>query len=281
MRPRKPVQVSKITPGPRPLKSPVIILLLFVLSGCVLRPEWQELAIEQELHTRHLNTGRFQHLVLEKNVADNHLLIYVEGDGTPWIRDTRVAVDPTPTNPVLLRLMEESEGAAVYLGRPCYFGLSTSKGCEPRLWTFDRYGREIVESMCLAANEIARQHGARSVQLIGYSGGGTIVVGMRSCVDHLVAITTIAANLDPQAWAEFHEYSPLTDLSPLEPAAAPPGLMSEIHWQCRDDQVIPPQITDAYFATAMNAERRIVQSCSHASGWKQHWSEIVARSPSN
>ena len=106
----------------------------------------------------------------------------------------RVAVDPTPTNPVLLRLMEESEGAAVYLGRPCYFGLSTSKGCEPRLWTFDRYGREIVESMCLAANEIARQHGAQSVQLIGYSGGGTIVVGMRSCTDHLVAVATIAAN---------------------------------------------------------------------------------------
>jgi hypothetical protein len=274
---RKPVLVNKVSPVMRPAWSLFITLLSLVLAGCVLRPEWQKLAADQELQTRRLDTGRFQHLVLEKNVPGDHLLIYVEGDGAPWIHDTRVAVDPTPANPVLLRLMGESVGAAVYLGRPCYFGLSTSKGCEPRLWTFDRYGREIVESMCLAANEIARQHGAQSVQLIGYSGGGTIVVGMRSCVDRLVAVTTIAANLDPRAWTEFHEYSPLNDLNPLDSAEALPGLMLEIHWQCQDDHIIPPQITDAYFAAAENAQRRIVQSCSHASGWKQYWSAIVAR----
>ena len=118
MRPRKPVQVSKAPPGLPPLISPVFMLLLFVLSGCVLRPEWQQLAAEQALQSRHIDTGHFQHLVLDKDVPGNHLFIFVEGDGTPWIRDTRVAVDPTPTNPVLLRLMAESEGAAVYLGRP-------------------------------------------------------------------------------------------------------------------------------------------------------------------
>lgn len=246
-----------------------------------MRPTWQKLAIDQDLQSRRLDTGRFQHLILEKNVPGKHLRIYVEGDGTPWARDIRVAIDPTPTNPVLLRLMKNSAGASVYLGRPCYFGLSTSKGCEPRLWTFDRYGREVVESMCIAANEVARQHGAQSVQLIGYSGGGTIVVGMRTCTDHLVAVTTIAANLDPGAWAEFHEYSPLNDLSPLDSALALPELLSETHWQCRDDRIIPPQLTDAYFAAAKNARRRIVQSCSHASGWDQYWAKIVAWSPHN
>jgi hypothetical protein len=261
------------------VKSLFIILLSITLSGCVLRPEWQKLAIEQELQSRRLDTSRFQHLVLEKNTPGTHLVFYVEGDGTPWIRDSRVAVDPTPANPVLLRLMENSAGASVYLGRPCYFGLSTSKGCEPRLWTFDRYGREIVESMCIAANEIASQHGAQTVQLIGYSGGGTIVVGMRACTDHLVAVTTIAANLDPRAWAEFHEYSPLNDLSPLDSAATHTNSVSEMHWQCRDDHIIPPKITDAYFAATKNARRRIVQPCSHASGWKQYWPEIIARSP--
>ena len=270
---------NKARRGLQAVKSAVIILLSIALSGCVLRPAWRELAIEQELQIRRLDTGRFQHLVMEKNVPGNHLLIFVEGDGTPWIRDKRVAVDPTPTNPVLLRLMEESTGAVVYLGRPCYFGLSTSKGCEPRLWTFDRYGREIVESMCIAVNEIARQHSAQRVQLIGYSGGGAIVVGMRSCTDRLEAVTTIAANLDPRAWAEFHGYAPLNDLTPLDAAAVRHDLIAETHWQCRDDHVIPPQITDAYFAAAQNAHRRIVQSCSHASGWQQYWTKIVARLP--
>ncbi len=244
-----------------------------------MRPEWQRLAIDQDLQTRRLDTGRFQHLILEKNVPGNHLRIYVEGDGSPWVHNTRVAVDPTPTNPVLLRLMKNSDGASVYLGRPCYFGLSTSEGCEPRLWTFDRYGREIVESMCIAVNKIAHQYGAQSVQLIGYSGGGTIVVGMRPCTDRLVAITTIAANLDPRAWAQLHGYSPLNDLSPLESAATLADSTPETHWQCQEDHIIPPHITAAYFAQAKNARQRIVQSCSHASGWQQYWPEIVAWSP--
>lgn len=273
------MQVSNVPSGPLPVKSLIIMLLSIAFSGCVLRPEWQKLAVEQELQSRRLDTGRFQHLVLENNVAGDHLLIYVEGDGTPWVRDARVAIDPTPANPVLLRLMANSDGAAVYLGRPCYFGLSTSTRCAPRLWTFDRYGREIVESMCIAANDIAHQRGAQTVQLVGYSGGGTIVVGMRSCTDHLVAVTTIAANLDPRAWTELHGFSPLNDLRPLEPAAALPGSVAETHWQCRDDHIIPPQITNAYFAINKNARRRIVLSCSHASGWKRHWPEIVARSP--
>lgn len=263
------------------MKSLFTIFLAIAVSGCVLRPEWQKLASEQELQSRRLDTGRFQHLILEKNVPNTHLVFYVEGDGTPWIRDSRIAVDPTPTNPVLLRLMENSAGASVYLGRPCYFGLSTSKGCEPRLWTFDRYGREIVESMCIAANEIANQLGAQTVQLIGYSGGGTIVIGMRTCTDRLVALTTIAGNLDPRAWTEFHGYSPLNDLTPLESAAEFADLVPETHWQCQEDRIVPPQITDAYFATAINTRRHIVQSCSHASGWKTYWPDIVAELPHN
>ncbi len=196
-----------------------------------------------------------------------------------WIYKRRVAVDPTPANPVLLRLMHDAAHPAVYLGRPCYFGTATDQECEQRWWTFDRYSRVVVDSMCLAANRVSRELGATTVQLIGYSGGGTIVVGMRTCTDRLVAVTTIAANLDPRAWAEFHQYSPLNDLSPLDPAAARPDQLSEIHWQCQDDHIVPPQITDAYFVAEKNARRRIVPSCSHASGWKQHWSEIVAPWP--
>ena len=127
--------------------------------------------------------------------------------------------------------------------------------------------------MGLAANRISGQLGAQTVELIGYSGGGAIVAGMRACTDQLVSISTIAGNLDPKAWAEYHGYSPLNDLSPL---AIRPNEVKEIHWQCRDDLNIPPSITDGYFAARDNAIRHIIGSCSHATGWQRHWSQIIS-----
>lgn len=245
------------------------------MSGCVLRPAWQKLSIEGNLESRWLDTGRFRHVVLSNEVRGDHLRIYVEGDGGPWIRETRVSVDPTPSNPVLLRLMHDATHPAVYLGRPCYFGTATDRECDPRWWTFDRYGQVVVASMCQAANEAARQMGAQAVELIGYSGGAAIVVGMSTCTDRLVSVTTIAGNLDPKAWAEHHGYTPLHDLSPLRLAAMRQSDVNETHWQCRDDLNIPPSITDGYFAARTSATRHIVDNCSHATGWQLYWPQIV------
>lgn len=253
----------------------VAVCCLLQMSACVLRPAWQKLAIEGDLESRRIDGGRFRHLVLWNGEQGSHLRIYVEGDGGPWIRETRVAVDPTPANPVLLRLMHDATHPAVYLGRPCYFGSATDQACDQRWWTFDRYGRVVADSMCTAANQLSRQLGAETVQLIGYSGGGAIVIGMSACTDHLVALSTIAGNLDPQAWADYHGYSPLDDLSPLMPAAIRHGEVSEVHWQCHDDLNVPPSITDDYFAARQRAVRHIVKSCSHATGWKQYWSQII------
>jgi len=253
----------------------VAVCCLLQMSACVLRPAWQKLAIEGDLESRRIDGGRFRHLVLWNGEQGSHLRIYVEGDGRPWIYKRRVAVDPTPANPVLLRLMHDATHPAIYLGRPCYFGSATDQACDQRWWTFDRYSRVVVDSMCTAANQLSRQLGAETVQLIGYSGGGAIVIGMSACTDHLVALSTIAGNLDPQAWADYHGYSPLDDLSPLMPAAIRHGEVSEVHWQCHDDLNVPPSITDDYFAARERAVRHIVKSCSHATGWQRHWSQII------
>jgi hypothetical protein len=270
------VSASKVLPG---LPNPAFLLFAAVclvsLSACALRPDWQQLATAGNLESRWLDAGRFRHLVLSNEIRGSHLRIYVEGDGGPWIRENRVSVDPTPTNPVLLQLMHDATHPAVYLGRPCYFGSATSRECEQRWWTFDRYGRVVVDSMCAAANQLSRQRGAQTVQLIGYSGGGAIVAGMSACTEHLVSFSTIAGNLEPNAWAGHHGYSPLRDLSPLVAAASRQSDVKEAHWQCRDDLNIPPSITDDYFAARKRAIRHIVGSCTHATGWQQYWSDII------
>lgn len=252
-----------------------VVACQIAISSCALRPVWQRLAVEGNLESRWLDAGQFRHLVLWNNEPGSHLRIYVEGDGTPWIRGTRVSVDPTPSNPVLLRLMYDASHPAVYLGRPCYFGSATDHGCNERWWTFDRYSSVVVDSMCAAANQVSGQIGAESVQLIGYSGGGAIVVRMSECTDRLYSISTIAGNLDPIVWAEYHRHFPLVDLAPIEPASSRHSDTIESHWQCRDDQNIPPSITDDYFTARASANRHIVDSCSHSTGWHRYWLQII------
>jgi len=249
-----------------------LTLVALLLAACSINPAWRILADEGRLASSLIDTGMFRHRVLANNIAGDHLVVYVEGDGTPWIREDRVSIDPTPTNPVMLRLMLPASHPAVYLGRPCYFGLATSPACESRWWTFDRYGRRVVDSMCAAVNDLARS--AESVSLVGYSGGGAIVVRMSACTRKLDSVTTIAGNLDADAWTTLHGYTPLVD-DPRAVSLPPPGV-AETHWQCRTDTNVPPEITDGYFALRPSAVRHIVDDCSHASGWEQVQSQLTA-----
>ena len=59
----------------------------------------------------------------------------------------------------------------------------------------------------------------RSVVLIGYSGGGVLAVLIAPQVPGS-AVVTIAANLDVEAWARWHQYTPLS--GSLNPATQPP-----------------------------------------------------------
>lgn len=260
----------------RPAAFGLCIALAAVAGACSVRPAWQQLAAGAGLHSQWLDTGAYRHLVIANPHPDRHLRIYIEGDGLPWVRGRRVAVDPTPGNPLLLRLMLDDEHAALYLGRPCYFGTATSHPCEPSVWTSRRYGDSVVRSMCEAANRLSSERGALSVGLIGYSGGGAIAVAMQGCTRNLRSIITIAGNLDVDAWTKHHGYTPLE--RPAEsrtPGAGAVGV-TEIHWQCSADESIPPAITDRYFDRHPQAIRMIVDDCSHDSGWEQYLPRIWA-----
>lgn len=253
-----------------------MLVYLACLAGCsLLRPQWMELVEESGLESRWIQTSKFRHRVFVNLQPGSHLRIYVEGDGSPWLHRNRIATDPTPANPVLLRLMHRADHAAAYLGRPCYFGSATDPNCSSRWWTFDRYGKTVIESMCDAANALIDELQAKTVQLIGYSGGGALVVGMTTCTNHVIAITTIAGNLVPSDWVKHHGYTELRDLTLVE--AVPQGVshVAEIHWQCKTDEVIPVDTTAEYFLARPSADRRIIKHCSHSTGWERVWPELV------
>lgn len=235
-------------------------------SGCGINPTWQHIAGNAGLATGWIEGAGFRHLVLDNEKPGQKLMIFIEGDGSPWFYGVRVSRDPTPENPVLLKLMVRAGARAVYLGRPCYFGSAGDSACTPDLWTRARYGERVVASLCKAANRLVASSRTDAVELVGYSGGGTLAVLMAGCIDRIAAVTTLAGNLDPESWVDLHGYAPLAQVS-IGRMTSAPGSIAESHWQCINDDNVPPDVTLRYFSRRPNAERILIDGCTHATGW--------------
>ncbi len=166
------------------------------------------------------------------------LHVYLDGDGTPWVRKRVAAADPTPRKPLMLELMALDPAPSIYLGRPCYHGLNTP-ACTPDVWTDRRYSEAVVASMTAALNRLSADYEA--LVLMGYSGGGTLAMLMAERLPKTETVITVAANLDTDRWSELHRQQPLS--GSLNPAARPP---------------LPPRIRQMHFAQFRPRRRLLI-----------------------
>jgi len=205
------------------------------------------------------------------------LHVYFEGDGSPWLQRQVVAADPTPRNPLALKLMAQDNQPSVYIGRPCYFGFSRSESCNPLLWTHQRYAQVIVDSLVEVANNIIIEQEPERVMLIGYSGGGVLVMLVADNVLQIDSIVTIAANLDIDAWAILHDYSVLE--GSLNPATQPP-LRSEIkqwHLVGKEDKNVPPELVQEVINKQVGTTKLIsLDGFDHICCWLEQWPKTLA-----
>jgi dienelactone hydrolase len=252
-----------------------MVLLLCACSTPVQRAD--SLATHAGFSRAVLPGAGFHHVVYERLRAGGPLLIYIDGDGAPWIRDGReVAADPTPRDALALELaVRTNAGSVLYLGRPCYFGLAATPECHPADWTFDRYSAAVVASLVAAANQFVRAHDIRDVVLIGHSGGGTLAVLMAPQMLHLRAIVTIAANLDVKAWTSRHGYLPLS--GSLDPSDQPPvaGNISEIDLAGALDRNVPPALLGRYLTAHPAARLWTFPRFDHRCCWAQAWPTLL------
>ncbi|WP_245232600.1 alpha/beta fold hydrolase [Thiorhodococcus minor] len=220
----------------------------------------------------------FRHLVFIKgglgSAPDVH--VYLEGDGLPWVSRHRIASDPTPRSPLALRLMAMDPAPSVYLGRPCYFGLADGDPCRPWLWTHGRYSAEVVDSMRAAVRAVLPPDSTARITLIGYSGGGVLATLIAPHLAGEVRVTTIAANLDIDAWADHHGYSRLS--GSMNPADQPPldARIGQLHLMGERDQVVPPATTARFLARNPMAAVRSVSGYDHGCCWLEDWPGVLA-----
>jgi len=220
--------------------------------------------------------NEFHHVVYFNNVSrqSETLHVYLEGDGSPWLRERFVSRDPTPHHPVMLRLMALDTHPSLYLGRPCYHGLANQPGCEPKFWTSGRYSEPVVDNMAAALERVLdKQH---KLAFFGFSGGGALAMLLAERFPQTRSVVTIAGNLDPDAWVKFHGYSPLW--TSLNPAHRPPlnPHIQQIHLAGERDKNIPPAIIRSALSHQVNAQIDIISNFDHLCCWHRLWPSVLA-----
>lgn len=257
------------------------LCLSLSLAGCLRTPvgEMQELAEAARFDRRLLTGGQFQHVVYSKPSTANdfaRLHVYLHGDGTPWLRKGRPAFDPTPRNPLTLKLMALDQTPSLYLGRPCYDGLAfTDPSCHPWYWTHARYADEVVDSLAQALSQWMEKHPYRRITLIGYSGGGSLALLLAQRMAKVDTLVTLAANLDIDRWADAHGYSRLqSSLNPARLASLRHGL-SQHHWVGEQDQNVTPDLLKSALSRQPNAQLTILPALDHDCCWETLWPALL------
>jgi pimeloyl-ACP methyl ester carboxylesterase len=256
-------------------RSATVLLALF-LAGCATNAiRIDRLAATLGMSRSVVEAGGFRSLLYLRNVPapqERPLAVFIEGDGIPWVGGRQPSLDPTTADPIALKLLAVTPPPAAYVTRPCYNDMSGPR-CTPERWTMERYSDEIVSSMTEAVRSAAQQAEARSVVLVGYSGGGVLAVLIAERLDNIAYVITVGANLDTDAWAQHHGYLPLTgSLNPAASTAVHPW--PEAHFYGARDTVVPAATTAAYFKRFPRAQRTIIAEYDHVCCWEQAWSAM-------
>lgn len=206
--------------------------------------------------------------------------IYIEGDGYAWVTPSRPSGDPTPQNPVGLRLATQDRGAnVVYLARPCQFTPEDENpACETFYWTDGRFSDEVVNSMDQAISYFAKKAGTSDIHLIGYSGGAAVAILITARRNDIRSLRTVAGNLDPETVNRHHGASALE--GSLDPAvvASKTASIPQLHFVGGRDKVIPLETAEV-FSQKMGESKcfqtKTIPSATHTDGWVENWSRML------
>ncbi|MBU1330480.1 MAG: dienelactone hydrolase family protein [Gammaproteobacteria bacterium] len=242
------------------------------------RQQAADLAQGQSWQALQLQAGIFRLQAYAPQATSEVLTIYLEGDGFAWRNTRQPSSDPTPLNPLALRLaLAQPSGTAAYLGRPCQYLDSERAPCHKRYWTDARFAEAVVHSLDQAANQLKTRAGAQRLVLVGYSGGGALALLLAARRNDVQRVITVAGNLDHAAWTRHHRITPLQNsLNPAQLRQRLAG-MEQTHLLGEQDRVIPPHLVEAFVAgypPGHRAQVKVLADYDHHCCWTQDWARL-------
>jgi len=272
----------------KPIRTLVFTLLL-LLSACATLPTPQQrnekavqLALSHGWQQAVIPTSHFDLVSFHSTPQQTGklLTVYIEGDGLAWLNKKTISTDPTPVNPLGLKLaLQHPQANAAYLARPCQFtGGVSARGCSKQDWTDGRFSEQVIASTNEALSSLKAEFSAEQLHLIGFSGGGAVaalLAARRSDVTHLI---TVAGNVNHTTWTAHHHISPLS--GSLNPADYQPQLahIKQVHLVGSDDNVIPPFLAQQFvdnLGNPIQADVIVVPAQDHNCCWDAIWADLL------
>jgi dienelactone hydrolase len=265
----------------------LIFIFSAIISGCVSldrRELAREVAHEGRFRSSVIKTDFFDLLSYSRFTKPHKALtVYIEGDGLAWINRHTLSKDPTPRNPLALRLASfDSASNVAYLGRPCqYVEKSQRRNCNTSYWSKARFSEEVIASSNQAIEQLKKKAQASSVNIVGFSGGGGVGVLVAARRDDVDSVRTIAGNLDHSAFTSHHKVTPLKDS--LNPADMAKKLYktAQIHFVGNKDKIIPAFIADGFVKSQGGQScAKVVQvaGMKHNGEWEKVWPGMLQHS---
>jgi Serine hydrolase (FSH1) len=266
------------------------VILLISFSGCSQRLIFED----PRLYARRITQAQgFEASVIQTQTfhlstfsrMDNlnpkyPITIYIEGDGHSWINRYQISPDPTPHNPLALKLaMLDTRPNVIYLARPCQYGTPNAY-CKPSVWTDERFSEEVIASMNEAVDSLKQKYQTKSIQLIGFSGGAAVAVLIAARRQDVTSIITVAGDLDHEALSADHKTTPLKGSLNPKNVVHKIAYIPQLHLIGDKDPVVPLFLSES-FVNAVNgtkgiqAKRIVMRGFTHHEGWEETWQDIL------
>jgi hypothetical protein len=266
----------------------IALLLGVVLSGCAIPSiEARHAAagkVAQDAGWRQLNldVGTFvlAAFVPTYLTKTDRLTVYIEGDGLAWLDPETPSLDPTPIDPLALKLaIRDRSHHAVYLARPCqYVTGENRRNCTNAFWTDRRFSPEVIAAENRAINLLRLRYGAQRLVLVGYSGGGAVAALVSARRSDVTRLVTVAGNLDTTLWvAKKHLSSLYGSMNPADVWRSLLRIPQE-HFVGGRDKIMGPEFAAAYrnrFPPGRRPKVVVIPSFNHHCCWVKVWPQLM------
>lgn len=269
-----------------------VLLVIIFLSGCATtfpmfmdrQSRADNIAVKSGFVKEYIRAGDFNLLSYQKIAKSSETIrIYIEGDGNAWETKHSLSDDPTPRQPVALYLAcKDTFASIVYIARPGQYSSSGFADCDSKYWSGSRFASEIIVSFNRAIDILKEKSNAKYIELIGYSGGAAIVVFVAARRSDVIALRTVAGNLNPHMLSIYHRVSQLEgSLDPLD-VVQEVAHIPQRHFVGSKDKIVPFAIAESFVKMEQTKDYEcitVVDDASHNEGWQKRWQNLLLLQP--
>ncbi len=266
----------------------IILISTLIITGCSTTSSgkgnsfrYERLATNSGFEEKTIPFENFSLKTYQKFLDPNDILhVYIEGDGNAWINKSTLSNDPTPLNPVALKLaLKDRAKNILYIARPGQFQDRDFSIPNSSYWAGKRFSREVVDAIDQIIDLAKKNTQISDVEITGFSGGGALAILVSADREDVVAIRTVAGNLNTKEFTKYHNVSPLTgSLNPIDHASKVAHIPQK-HFIGSRDKIMPDFIAESFadmIGDTTHSSIYILQDATHIGSWEQNWLDLLS-----